>query len=106
MQHRSVEALAPDGESFLPVEALEVDGIRWMEWDEAVEREIDLEPVPLLPVAGASSTVPLRIAGGEEVEALVDASGVLRGRVVRVREALEGEVRVHGMLGRRSRAPT
>ena len=96
VQHRSVEALDPDGESFLPVDALDVDGIRWVEWDEAVEREIDLAPVPLLPVDRVSSTVPLRVAGGEEVETLVDANGSLRGRVVRVREALAGAVRVHG----------
>jgi hypothetical protein len=94
VQHRSVEALAPDGESFVPIDALDVDGVRWVEWDEAVEREIDVGPLPLLPVDGAASTVPLRVAGGEETEALVDAHGSLRGRVVRRREALDGEVRL------------
>ena len=97
VQHRSVEALAPDGESFLPVEALEVDGIRWMEWDEAVEREIDLEPVAAPP----AWTGPRRRSRSGSPEArrsrLSWTRAVCsRGRVVRVREALEGEVRVHG----------
>ena len=34
-------------------------------WDEAVEREIELEPVPLLPLAAASRAIDFHVDGGE-----------------------------------------
>jgi hypothetical protein len=57
-----------------PVEQLEVDGERWVTWEEAVEREI--EPGPI------------RVAAGEEWE---EISG---GAIHRSWQALEGEVTV------------
>ncbi len=57
-----------------PVEELEVDGERWVTWDEAVEREI--EPGPIL------------VRAGEELE---EISG---GAIRRSWQALEGEMAV------------
>jgi len=57
-----------------PVEELEVDGERWVTWDEAVEREI--EPGPI------------RVPAGEEVEEI--SGGAIRCSW----QALEGEVTV------------
>src|SRR5690349_10738077 len=41
VQRRYLEAVA--GERFVPAEVLDVDGVVWSPWDEAVEQEIDLE---------------------------------------------------------------
>jgi hypothetical protein len=57
-----------------PVEELEVDGERWVTWDEAVEREI--EPGPI------------RVAAGEELQEIPG------GAIRRSWQALEGEVTV------------
>jgi hypothetical protein len=48
VQHRSVEV---DG---APVSEVHVDGVPWVPWDEAVEWEVDLPAVPLLPLQGAT----------------------------------------------------
>ena len=55
-QRRTLEAplSGTGGRSWVPVTELDVDGARWAVWDEAVEREVDLGPVPLLPLADAS----------------------------------------------------
>jgi hypothetical protein len=72
IQHRSIDhGAAADGS-----------------WDEAREHEIDLEPVPLLPLAGAQRSVPFHVDGGTDIA--VDGDE----RVVRRREALDGHVAV------------
>jgi hypothetical protein len=53
-------------------------------WDEAVEREIVLDPIPLLPLADASRDVPLRVEGGRDVD---DA-------VTRTRQPIDGVARI------------
>jgi len=65
------QVLAADG---APVDELEIDGERWVTWDEAVEREA---------VPG-----PLSVPAGEEVETLPE------GAIRRSWRALSGEVRV------------
>lgn len=57
-----------------PVEELEVDGERWVSWDEAIEREI--------------APGPIRVPAGEQVEE------VTGGAICRSWRALEGEVTV------------
>jgi len=64
------------------------DGIVSPPWEEAREHEIDLDPVPLLPLAGAARTVAFLIDGGDEVE----RDGTRR--TVRHREPLEGSIGV------------
>ena len=49
VQHRAVEAAHPDG-SFWPAEVVAVDGVQWVAWDEAVEHELDVAVLPLLPL--------------------------------------------------------
>jgi hypothetical protein len=53
-------------------------------WDEAVEQEIDVDGVKLLPLAEAARTTPFHIAGGAE-----DDDGV-----VRKRQPLDGQINV------------
>jgi hypothetical protein len=79
---------------WIPVAELDVDGTRWAAWDEAVEREIDVGSVPLLPLAGATREVPVHVAGHETVETLRDRAGNVAGRAVRRCEPLDAVVRV------------
>ena len=85
VQARTVEAAEGDG--FVPVAQLDVDGRRWATWEEAVEQTVDVAGVDLA-TAGTTAT-PFRLPGSREVEALGGA-----GRVVRERWAVDGAVRV------------
>ena len=64
VQHRSIETATATADSFEPVEFLDVDGVRWVDWDEAVEHAIDLPPVHVLPVA-AGTAVPFTLPARE-----------------------------------------
>jgi hypothetical protein len=96
VQRRSVEAVLAGrgGRDLVPVSELPVDDVRWVPWDEAVEREIDLPAVALLPLAAASHEERVVVPGGEECEELRSSDGVLRGRVLRRREPIDVVVRV------------
>ncbi|MEV7084425.1 hypothetical protein AB0O07_00745 [Streptomyces sp. NPDC093085] len=90
LQHqvREVRRRTGDGAEHA-VPELVVAGTSVLSWDEAVEREIDLGPVPLTGATDRLRTV----AGGEETEPLTDAGGVRVGSVVRRREPLAARVR-------------
>jgi hypothetical protein len=77
-----------------PVGELEVDGVRWVPWDEAVEWELDLPTVSLLPLESAAAEERVVVPGGEDRETLRSADGVVRGVVVRRREPIDVVVRV------------
>ncbi len=99
LQHRALEvadADAPGG--FSRTGKLEVDERVWMEWDEAIEQDFDLGVIPLLPLAGATRTVPLSFPASQETEIVTDASegpdAAPAGRIVRTTEPIEGQARV------------
>jgi len=94
VQHRTVEAAGADG--FTPVDSLVVGDVRWVTWDEAVERVVDLRPVSVLTAETASTEVPFAFAAGSTAEELHNASGELAGRVVRRWDDVSGVVRVQG----------
>ncbi len=76
------------------VESLEVDGARHVEWDEALDRVVDLPPLDL-PAAGvADVALSFRLEGGCEIEELAGERGEVIGRFVRERVAVQGSVRV------------
>jgi len=93
LQRRSVEAAA--GDRFAPTDSLDVDGVVWVPWDEAVEREVDVAPVALLPVAKAHGELTVHLDAGIDEELLHTVTGDVVGRAVRRREAVDGLVRVH-----------
>ena len=99
-QRRRVEArlcatTLDDPESeFGPVDALEVDGTSHVEWDEAVDRTVDLPPLVIPPGGTAADELPFHLEGGSENEAVNRVDGTLAGRFVRERLALDGVVRV------------
>lgn len=71
---RQVLKIGPSFTTPEPVEELEINGERWVSWDEAVEREI--------------GPGPIRVAVGEQVE------GISGGAIRRSWRALAGEVTV------------
>jgi hypothetical protein len=99
-QRRTVEARltrgssASPGSAFGPVDALEVDGTSHVEWDEAVDRTVDLPPLVIPADGTAALEVPFHLEGGSEAEPVHAADGTLAGRFIRERLALDGVVRV------------
>ena len=94
VQHRSIEAATASGDGFEPVEFLDVDGVRWVDWDEAVEHEIDLPPFDVLPVAGEVRSLPFTLPPAERTELLMTPGGEVAGRAVRSSSPVDGAVRV------------
>jgi len=85
VQARTVEAA--EGDDFVPVAQLDVDGQRWATWEEAVEHAVDVSRIDLGTVG--TSVTPLSVPAWREVEELGAA-----GRVVRERWAVDGMIRV------------
>jgi hypothetical protein len=82
VQHRELEATADNGTTFTPVESLVVDGVTVVPWDEAMDREIDVDTVDL--VVSETTLQPFELAAGSEVE-LLRSRGDVVGRLVRQR---------------------
>jgi len=93
VQRRTVELAGP-GIGFAEVDELDVDGQRFLPWDEAVEQEIDLPNLALLPLDAAARTVPVRLDGADTVEELRAASGELVGRIRRHCQPLDATLNV------------
>ena len=101
VQRRAVEART--GDRFEPAEAVDVDGTRWVPWDEAVEHEVDLD-VDLdrddgVATGGRLESVrPIERAfvldAARSTELLATSDGEILGRAVRRREQIDGLVRV------------
>ena len=68
LAHRTIEAAA--GSGFEPVDVLDVGGAKWVAWDEAVEHDVAVAELALLPVAAAHIEVPVDLPGGLDVEEL------------------------------------
>jgi hypothetical protein len=95
LQARTVEE-APEiaGGRYRPVEALEVDGQELVTWEEGVERRVEEAAVPLASLLGGARVVPIEIAGGREMEAVRDARGNERARIVRERWPISAALRI------------
>ena len=74
-----------------PVDALTVDGERYLSWSEAVEREISSEPLSPATLVGYEAAIPIAIEPGTEEEPLGDGSV---GAIARSCAGLDGAVTV------------
>jgi hypothetical protein len=92
VQHRDLESATAG--RFAPTVALDVDGVVWVPWDEAIEHEIDLDEIPLLPVSARVREHAITLTAATSEEVLTTASGVVAGRAVRRTEPIDGAVRV------------
>ncbi len=97
--HRTIEA-ATEGGGFAPVTGLEVGTTRWVPWDEAVERVVDVAPVALAPVGDVGHGQPFTVEAGASFETIVTPDGDVAGRVVRRWETLTGTVLVDATAAR------
>jgi hypothetical protein len=72
------------------VDSLEVEGQRYVTFDEGLEREVELQLDP----SAASAAAPVAFSGEQSVESLYDRGGKVAGRIVRRRWPLHGAVTV------------
>jgi hypothetical protein len=92
VQHRGIERWQDD--RFTPVDSLEVDGTLHVEWDEARDQVVDVEPLAVLAAVGNTEVTEMSFAGGSETESICAADGSLIGRFVRRREPIATVVRI------------
>ncbi len=81
---------------YCPVEDFEVDGRQLVSSDQGVEREMDHPGIDLAEVLGVEQAFPFEIPRGREVEIVRDASGEIKGRIIRERFPGTGVIRVAG----------
>jgi hypothetical protein len=86
LQPRTVERRDSRGE-WTEVPELRCGAQRWIAWDEAVEVSRDVSGVRLPELLRRERTVPLWVAGGDDVEAVTDGAEAV-GRLRRRRSAL------------------
>jgi hypothetical protein len=94
LQRRCVEQATPDPERFEPVEQLHAGERSWLSWDEAIEHEIELEACRLTSLEQPGRALPITVAGGADIEMLVDDAGTPVGRMIRRRRPLEAVVSI------------
>lgn len=94
VQQRRVEAAA--GGRFTVVDRLEAGDTRYVPWDEAVERQVELD-VDLAEVAQTPREQTFEVEAGREEEEVTGADGAVLGRLVRSRRALAGAVVVEAV---------
>ena len=93
LQRRTVEKVARDGATFVPVASVRHRGNDISAWDEAEECTIDLQQLAVDTVVEAGHEHEFELGSGCVEEPLVDETGVI-GRVVRRRQQVRGVVRV------------
>ena len=99
LQRRTVQArTAGSGGSgaggFCAVDSLEVDGCIHVSWDEALDRSIDLDAVPMSVLTAWPRRQVFTFDDAEHTELLMRANGDLAGLVTRRCERVDAEVRV------------
>jgi hypothetical protein len=98
VQRRLVEATTDGGASFSPTDSLVLDDRTIMAWDEALEREIDVDPVALVSASGGRTQVELVhefvLPNSDDREVVRDHRGEIVGRVVRCCQEIRGLVRI------------
>jgi hypothetical protein len=93
VQQRFVEA-AVGSDEFARVEQLAVDGHRYVAWEEAIDRVVDLPQQPLSRLRQDPYEEVFGWAGGTEPELLRDANGAVVGRLLRQSWPVDGRVTV------------
>jgi hypothetical protein len=93
LQRRVVQAPSADG-GFEPVHELEVDGNVHLDWDEAIDRTLDLPPFALSSLVKAEHKESFLFEEGIETEPILAADGAVAGRLVRTSEQVHGRARV------------
>ncbi|HUC15676.1 MAG TPA: hypothetical protein VMS00_14595 [Acidimicrobiales bacterium] len=93
VQHRFVEVLDGRG-AFVRADQLEVDGQRYVAWDEALDRVVDLPQQRLEQLVESGYEAAFGWTGGTDFEMLHSSEGAVAGRLARRREAVQGRATV------------
>jgi len=92
---RQVQALPDSGEPlFQPVESLSVAGRVVRGWEEAVEREMAVEDLPIGECLDTTCQWPFGFPGSHTIEALHEADGRIAGLIVREQQPIDGAVEI------------
>ncbi|MBV9874234.1 MAG: hypothetical protein JO025_05860 [Verrucomicrobia bacterium] len=78
--------------AFEVVPELRVDDQSFLTWQEAVEREVDVDPQTIKQMAGTKCRVPFQFPAEEQLEQIKDRHGSIVGSVRRRKEQLDGEI--------------
>jgi hydrogenase maturation protease len=87
-------AQLPDGDAleYQPVESLTAGGKLLHTWQEAVEREVDIDQVPLAELAREPRSVRFSFGPARDVEPVPSGDGQIEAVIVRQQQALAGTV--------------
>jgi hypothetical protein len=87
--------LSPDHEPpFRVVPWFELDGTRYLEWEEAREREVALPPLPIGRLLDKPFILPFAFAAGREIEPLRNKDSRIAALFLRTTTELRGEITV------------
>ena len=89
-QVRKVRMHASEGAVYERVAELDVEGQRYVTWDEAVEREITASDILLSEVVSRPRHIRFGAPAQEAVETICAPSGAVAGTVTRTCQAIEG----------------
>jgi hydrogenase maturation protease len=79
---------------FLPVDALRVGDTLYQSWQEAVERRLEVAPLALGQLQAQAHRERFAFPASQTRDPLRDGDGQLHGVILRVQEAIEGEVEI------------
>jgi hypothetical protein len=79
---------------FTPVAELHVDGQRYVSFDEAIERRIDISSVTLGELVAASRRLRFDFPAGREIEPIRSENGAIVSVIARSSESVEGEIEI------------
>jgi hydrogenase maturation protease len=96
-QVRKLRMHASEGAVYERVAALDVEGQRYVTWDEAVEREITASDIRLSEVVSRPRRITFGTPAREAVEAIYSRTGTVAGTVTRTCQALEGLLEISAM---------
>jgi hypothetical protein len=90
-----VAELPPDCEpAFTPVLSLEIDGTRFVAWEEAIEREVDAAGLELRQLIAGTASIPFGFSSTKQLEPLRRSDGLLAGLLRRTALAVQGELTI------------
>lgn len=95
LQARIVEeSCDPQGFQFRAVDKLEINGKRYLTWDEAVEREVEHDGTPFEQLLSSGRELSVDVAGGRDVEPLHGPDDRVVARILKERWPIHGRIRL------------
>ncbi len=90
----ALEIAADSEPPFTPVPSLDIDGTRFVTWEEAIEREVAAPNLALCSLLEGPAVIPFDFSGTRQLEALKRADGQVAGALLRTSLRLQGELTI------------